>query len=96
MKSKLKIKTAKDIVQSYQQENWVYFEDAIKQAELAKTQGLPVQNTLSNLYLASQKHEEVIKSLINQTSGGIKNSLIIDEKRMQNLQKKVNSLMPKQ
>ena len=73
-----------------------YFEDAIKQAELAKTQGLPVQNTLSNLYLASQKHEEVIKSLINQTSGGIKNSLIIDEKRMQNLQKKVNSLMPKQ
>lgn len=73
-----------------------YFEDAIKQIELAKMQGLPVSNILSNLYLASQKHEEVIKSLINQASGKIKNSLILDGKRMQDLQKKVNSLMPKQ
>lgn len=72
-----------------------YFEDAVKQVELAKTQGLPVLNTLSNLYLASQKHEEVIKFLINQTSGEIKDRLAIDEKRMQNLQQKVNALMSK-
>ncbi|MDO8621051.1 MAG: DUF5667 domain-containing protein [Candidatus Levybacteria bacterium] len=72
-----------------------YFEDAIKQVELAKTQGLSVSDTLSNLYLASQKHEEVIKSLVNQTSGGIKDNLIIDEKRVQGLQQKVNALMSK-
>lgn len=72
-----------------------YFEDAIKQVELAKIQGLSVSNILPNLFLASQKHEEVIQSLINQTSGEIKDSLIIDEKRMQNLQQKVNALMSK-
>ncbi len=73
-----------------------YFEDAIKQVELAKTQGLPVSDTLQNLYLAAQKHQEVIKSLIDQTSEQIKENLTIDEKRMQNLQQKVNALTPKQ
>jgi hypothetical protein len=33
MKSKLKLKTAAQIVESYQQEEWVYFEDAIKALE---------------------------------------------------------------
>lgn len=72
-----------------------YFDDSIKQVKLAKMQGFLTKDTLSRLLLSSQKHEEVVNSLIAKTSGSITDRLKLDIKRMQQFQKEVNALMPK-
>lgn len=66
-----------------------YFEKGIAQVEKAKKQGIVTAGTSQRFYLASLKHREVIKSLINKSRGDIKQRLLLDDKRMEEFEKKL-------
>ena len=66
-----------------------YFEKGIAQIERAKKQGIITAGTSQRFHLASLKHRETIKSLINKSSGDIKHRLLLDDKRMEEFEKKL-------
>ena len=71
MKQELKIKTATHIVESYQQDEWVYFEDAIKAleeyAELFTSVIDKLINESSPIY--SDVDKQIIKDSIDRYLG---------------------------
>ena len=71
MKQELKIKTATHIVESYQQDEWVYFEDAIKAleeyAELFTSVIDKLINESSPIY--SDADKQIIKDSIDRYIG---------------------------
>ena len=71
MKQELKIKTATHIVESYQQDEWVYFEDAIKAleeyAELFTSVIDKLINESSPIY--SDADKQIIKDSIDRYLG---------------------------
>ena len=66
-----------------------YFEKGIAEVERAKKQGIVTTGTSQRFHLASLKHRETIKSLINKSSGDIKHRLLLDDKRMEEFEKKL-------
>src|SRR3989344_4302328 len=66
-----------------------YFEKGIAQIERAKKQGIITAGTSQRFHLASLKHRDTIKSLINKSSGDIKHRLLLDDKRMEEFEKKL-------
>src|SRR3989344_9305688 len=66
-----------------------YFEKGITEVERAKRQGMDTISTSQRFHLASLKHREIIKSLINRSSGDIKQKLLLDDKRMEEFEKKL-------
>ncbi len=66
-----------------------YFEKGIAQVERAKKQGIATLDVSQRFHLASLKHREIIKSLINKSSGDIKQRLLLDDKRMEEFEKKL-------
>ena len=66
-----------------------YFEKGIAQIERAKKQGIATADTSQRFHLASLKHRETIKSLINKSRGDIKQRLLLDEKRMEEFEKRL-------
>ena len=67
-----------------------YFEDAIVKAEEAKKQEMHTKDIAANLFVASQKHEEVIKELTAKTKGEDKKKFEAILQRVQNIKKKVS------
>src|SRR3989344_1902417 len=70
-----------------------YFEKGISEIEMAKKQGFTVKDIFQRFHLASLKHKETIKGLIDKTRGDVKQRLILDERRVENFEKRTNSLM---
>lgn len=66
-----------------------YFEKGIAQVERAKKQGIITTDTSQRFHLASLKHREIIKSLINKSRGNIKQRLLSDDKRIEEFEKKL-------
>ncbi len=66
-----------------------YFEKGIAEIERAREQGIVTTDISRRFYLASLKHRDVIKGLINISSGDIKQKLIADDKRMEEFEKKL-------
>lgn len=66
-----------------------YFEKGIAELEKAKRQGMDTINTSQRFHLASLKHREIIKSLINRSSGDIKQKLLLDDKRVEEFEKRL-------
>lgn len=66
-----------------------YFEKGIAQVERAKRGGIDTAGTSERFHLASLKHREIIKSLINKSSGDIKQRLLLDDKRIEEFEKRL-------
>ena len=66
-----------------------YFAKGIAEVERAKKQGIVTAGTSQRFHLASLKHREVIKSLISKSSGDINHRLLLDDKRMEEFEKKL-------
>ena len=66
-----------------------YFEQGISAIERAKKQGIVTLDVSQRFHLASLKHMEIIKGLINESRGEIKNRLQLEEKRMEEFEKKL-------
>ena len=66
-----------------------YFEKGIAQIERAKKQGIITAGTSQRFHLASLKHIEIIKGLINKSRGDIEQRLLLDEKRAEEFEKKL-------
>ena len=58
-----------------------YFYDSLVKISNAKQQGMPVNDLVSKLIIASQKHQQVIRDLESKTSGSVKDRLMEDERR---------------
>ncbi len=69
-----------------------YFEKGIAELEKAKKQGIVTASTSQKYHSASLKHIEIIKGLINKSRGDIKQGLLLDERRMENFEKKLRYL----
>ncbi len=69
-----------------------YFFEALNMANVAKQQGAPVNDFISKLILASQKHQEVINQLELKTTGDLKSRMALDEKRSQDYEKQAKSI----
>ena len=69
-----------------------YFEKGISEIEMAKKQGLTVKDISKRFHLASLKHKEIIKGLIDKTRGDVRQGLILDERRVENFEKRTNLL----
>ena len=63
-----------------------YFYNSLIMVSEAKQQGMPVNDFVSKLIIASQKHQQVIKELENKSSSGIKDRLADDERRAKNFE----------
>ncbi len=66
-----------------------YFEKGIAEIERGNKQGIVTAGTSQRFHLASLKHREIIKGLINKSRGDIKQRLLLDEKRMEEFEKKL-------
>src|SRR3989344_5316230 len=66
-----------------------YFEKGIDELEKAKRQGMDTISTSQRFHLASLKHREIIKSLINKSRGDIKQRLLLDDKRVEEFEKRL-------
>lgn len=67
-----------------------YFEDCIKNVNIAKRQGRPVDmGLLSNLELSSKKHKEVLENMILRADGELRKRLLKDLERMNKFSKEV-------
>ena len=69
-----------------------YFEQGISEIEKAKKQGIIVEDISQRFHLASLKHKETIKSLIDKTRGDVRQRLILDERRVESFEKRTNLL----
>lgn len=58
-----------------------YFEKGIAQIQMAKNQNIAVDSLIQKYHLSSSKHEEVIKSMVGKSSGGVKSGLTQSQKR---------------
>jgi hypothetical protein len=67
-----------------------YFDQAIQLAAQAKTQGKDVNSVLSNLWIASQKHQQVIYQMSQKTKGDVKYNLELLQVRAKNFQDTVD------
>src|SRR3990167_11468552 len=65
-----------------------YFEKGISEIEKAKKQGIVTLDVSQRFHLASLKHIEIIKGLINKSRGDIEQRLLLDEKRAEEFEKK--------
>ncbi len=67
-----------------------YFDEAIQLAANTKSQGKDVSDLLNNLYLASQKHQQVIYEMSLKTTGDIKYQLELAQVRAKSFQDTVS------
>lgn len=72
-----------------------YFEQALNQAIQVKTLGEPAGDIAQRLYQSSLKHKQVIRSLQDKTKSDLKQRLIIQEKRVEDFQKRAKEIMSK-
>lgn len=69
-----------------------YFEKGISKIEMAKKQGIIVEDISQRFHLASLKHKEIITGLIDKTRGDVRQRLILDERRVESFEKRTNLL----
>lgn len=72
-----------------------YFELAVQQAALAKSQGENTDEILGRLLTASEKHQLVIYKMGQQVKGDARQVLGVSQQRALNFQKSVEQLMSK-
>lgn len=59
-----------------------YFEDAIENLKLSRTQGRPIDvGLMTNMELSSKKHKEALTQMAGRTSGGLKERFLKDLER---------------
>ena len=71
-----------------------YFYNALAMVNEAKQQGMQVNDFVSKLIIASQKHQQVIKELESKSSGTVKDRLADDEKRAKDFEIRATQLKP--
>jgi hypothetical protein len=71
-----------------------YFYNSLIMVNDAKQQGIQVNDFVSNLIIASQKHQQVIKELESKSSGAIKDRLAEDERRVKNFEIRATQIKP--
>ncbi len=71
-----------------------YFYDSLVKISDAKKQGMPVDDFVSKLIIAAQKHQQVVLELTSKTSGSVKDRLIEDEKRIQAFENRSMQIKP--
>lgn len=69
-----------------------YFEQAIAQAQQAQQEGRKVSSLGNRLFLAAQKHQEVLKSLEEKSPKHITGRMTLLRERVANFEKQVDSL----
>ena len=69
-----------------------YFYNALVMIDVAKRQGMPINNIVSNLKTASLKHQQVIKELKNKSTGMISSRLAEDERRAKDFEIRVSQI----
>ncbi|MBI3070316.1 MAG: hypothetical protein HYY87_03370 [Candidatus Levybacteria bacterium] len=69
-----------------------YFDQAIAQAQQAQQEGRKVSSLGNRLFLAAQKHQEVLKSLEAKSPKEIKGSITALKEKVANFEKKVDLL----
>jgi len=71
-----------------------YFYNSLIMVNEAKKQGMPINDFVSKLKIASQKHQQVIRELGSKTSGAIKERLAEDERRAKNFEIRATEIKP--
>lgn len=71
-----------------------YFYNSLTMVTEAKQQGMQVNDFVSKLIIASQKHQQVIKELESKSSGAVKDRLANDEKRAKDFEIRATELKP--
>ena len=69
-----------------------YFYNSLQEIQNAKQQGMDVNDFNAKLIIASKKHQEVISSLLQKTSGDVKDRLVNDLKRSKDLEKTAENI----
>lgn len=72
-----------------------YFEKALGDARTAKEKGMNIADITKNLKLSSQKHQEVLESLLNKSPKNFKSKFETEIKRVVKFQKDANLLSSK-
>lgn len=89
-------KKAKDaLISSVISKGVNYFEEAVAKVKEAKAQGEDINSFVGKLVLASQKHQEVLKKMEKNASDSLRAALVVDEKRMADLENKATALQGK-
>lgn len=78
-----KYKLADDVISKGEN----YLEQALEEAKSARKEGHPLGDLATNLYLSSQKHEEVLKDIISQNKGNSQRDFEQELVRAQKFQK---------
>lgn len=75
-------KGKKDLAESTISKGENYFEDAIKNINMAQKQGRPLDpSLLTKMSLSSKKHKEVLGGMLTKSAGGLKTKLMKDLQR---------------
>ncbi len=72
-----------------------YFEKGIDQLQLARKQNLSADSLIQKYYIASLKHQEVIKELSERDSGKVRGGLIPSLRRAERFEEMLKGFMPK-
>jgi len=72
-----------------------YLEASLVDTYKLKAQGKDVKDISSRIYLATKKHQSIIKSLAQNAKGAAVSKLAEDEKRVKDLEKKAFEIAPK-
>ena len=71
-----------------------YFYNSLIMVSEAKQQGMQVNDFVSKLIIASQKHQQVIKELESKSSSAIRDRLADDERRAKNFEIRATQIKP--
>lgn len=82
------------LVQSTISKGENYFEEAIEKTIEAKKQGVNISDMVRQLSSSSQKHQQVLKEIAEKAPQNMKESFNSLQKRMTDLEKRVNKLLP--
>lgn len=85
-------KGKKDLSESTISKGENYFEDGIKNIELAKKQGRDIGGLLGSYELSAKKHLEILSGLKTKTSGNLLKKFEVLEKRMQEFASQVERI----
>jgi len=89
-------KGKKELAESTISKGENYFDDGIKNLELARKQGKLNAGFLTSMELSAKKHLEILGNLKEETSGGLLKKIEVLENRMQKYLAQVEELKPQQ